>query len=65
VKLTSLALTIALATGSTACGGKQLTNRQVALGAVGIAAVVLIVIMLSTQCDEDNGNDCTFQKPSR
>jgi hypothetical protein len=46
-----LALVLALAT--TSCGpNKQLTNRQVALGVVGAAAIVGLVIVLSLQCNE-------------
>ena len=46
---------------SSGCAHQQLTNRQVAVGVIGAAAVVLIIVMLSTQCDQLDPNDCSFQ----
>lgn len=48
----SLALAAALSVGATGCGGKQLTNKQVATGVIAVAAVVGIVVLLSLQCNE-------------
>jgi hypothetical protein len=48
-----VALVTALALAGSGCGhNKQLTNRQVALGVVGAAAVVGLIILLSLQCNE-------------
>ncbi len=55
-----LLLIFALALGSAGCAHQQLTNRQIAYGVIGAAAVTLIVVMLVTQCD-DTGDDCNFQ----
>ena len=60
MKRIALPAVLALALGSAGCAHKQLTNRQVALGAVGIAAIVLLVVVMSTQCDNDF-EDCNFQ----
>ena len=59
VKLAPIVLTLALANAG--CGGKQLTNRQVAIGIGAAAAVVLLIYLLSTQCDEVDQNDCSFK----
>jgi hypothetical protein len=48
-----LALVTVLALGAGACGPKhQLTNKQVAMGVVGAAAVVGLILVLSLQCNE-------------
>jgi hypothetical protein len=47
-----LALVVALAHGSAGCAHKQLTNRQVATGAIAAVAVVGLIVLLSLQCDE-------------
>ena len=60
MKRIALPFLLALALGSSGCAGKQITNRQVAFAVVGAAAVVLIIVMLSTQCDNDL-DDCNFQ----
>lgn len=54
-------LILVLAFGWSGCAHYQLTNRQVAVGVVGAAAVTLIVFMLVTQCDDSDPNDCNFQ----
>lgn len=36
-------------------------SGAVASWAVAAGLIVLVLVMLSTQCDNDNGNDCTFQ----
>jgi hypothetical protein len=47
------ALLLSFATATAGCGqNKQLTNRQVAVGVVGAAAVVGLIILLSVQCNE-------------
>lgn len=47
-----LALVVALASASAGCAHKQLTNRQVAVGAVAAVAVIGLIVLLSLQCDE-------------
>jgi methionine-rich copper-binding protein CopC len=47
-----LALVLALANGATGCAHQQLTNRQVAAGAVTAAAVITLILLLSVQCNE-------------
>ena len=47
-----LALVLALAQPAAGCAGKQLTNRQVALGAISAAAVIGIIVLLSLQCND-------------
>jgi hypothetical protein len=46
------ALVLALALGTSGCAHKQLTNKQVAVGVVSVAAVVGLVILLSIQCND-------------
>jgi hypothetical protein len=42
------------------CAHKQLTNKQVAAGAVGVGAVVGILVLYSlvAECDQKNGGQC-------
>ncbi|MEO8706078.1 MAG: hypothetical protein ABI867_38975 [Kofleriaceae bacterium] len=48
-----LALVTALALSAGACGpNHQLTNKQVAVGVIGAAAIVGAILVLSLQCDE-------------
>jgi methionine-rich copper-binding protein CopC len=47
-----LALVLALAHGTAGCAHQQLTNRQVAAGAVTAAAVITLTLLLSVQCNE-------------
>lgn len=49
-----------LALLASACGGRQLTNRQVAGGAVGVAAVVGMLVLFSMvhDCEVRNGGTC-------
>ncbi len=47
----AIALALVLALGATGCA-RQLTNRQIATGAVSVLAVVGFVVLLSLQCNE-------------
>lgn len=51
---------LVLALLASACGGRQLTNRQVATGAVGVAAVVgfLVLMGMVHDCEQRNGGTC-------
>lgn len=57
-RIAALCVVIALATG--ACGGRQLTNRQVATGAVGAAALVgmLVLFGMVHDCEVRDGGTC-------
>ncbi len=54
------AVSLVLALGAGACGGRQLTNRQVAAGAVGTAAVVGMLVLFSMvhDCEQRYGGQC-------
>ena len=51
------AAVLALALTAGACGGRQLTNRQVAVGAVTAGVVVGVLVLIST-CDQRDGGFC-------
>jgi hypothetical protein len=63
VRIAALAVAVALLTS--ACGGRQLTNRQVATGAVGAAAVVGMVVLFGmvADCEERYGGQCADPDP--
>jgi hypothetical protein len=54
------ALGLALALAASGCGGRQLTNRQVAAGAVGGVAVLgaIVLVSLVTDCEARQGGTC-------
>jgi hypothetical protein len=54
------ALCVVLALCAGACGGRQLTNRQVATGAVGGAAIVGMLVLFSMvhDCEVRDGGTC-------
>ncbi len=54
------ALSLCLALASSACGGRQLTNKQVATGAVGAAAIVgmLVLFGMVHDCEVRYGGQC-------
>lgn len=45
------ALGLALALAGSGCGGRQLTNRQLAAGAVGVVAVLGVIVLVSLVSD--------------
>ena len=60
-----VALALALALSSAGCShnknsSHQLTNRQIAIGLVSVAAVVGFVVLLSLQCNELT-EDCSHR----
>lgn len=55
------ALALALALSPTGCAHQQLSNRQVAYGAVIAVVVVGLIVVMSRYCDEGNPNACRFQ----
>jgi hypothetical protein len=62
-KRAGLALALALAHGSAGCAHQQLTNADVALGAVVVAAVVGLMMLPSVPCDELR-SDCHHATPT-
>jgi hypothetical protein len=54
------ALCVVIALTTSACGGRQLTNKQVAQGAVGAAAIVGMLVLLGMvhDCDVRDGGRC-------
>jgi len=60
VRLAALVLSVATVAGSAGCGGRQLTNRQVAQGAVAVGAVVGLLVLYSMidDCARRYGGVC-------
>jgi len=58
MRLAAVATSLALL--GTACGGRQLTNRQLATGAVAAGAVVGMIVLysLAGNCEYRNGGTC-------
>jgi hypothetical protein len=59
-RLAALLVSLALFAGG--CHGqKQLTNKQLAAGAVGVGAVVgmLVLYSLAAECEHKNGGQCS------
>jgi len=58
MRLAAVATSLALV--CTACGGRQLTNRQLATGVVAVGAVVgmLALYSLAGHCQVQNGGTC-------
>lgn len=60
----ALALCVALAT-QPGCAHRQLTNQQVAAGAVGVVAVVGLLVLLGMASDCDRSGPCPKPPPSQ
>lgn len=57
-RLVAVLVAVLLAVATTSCGGKQVTNRQVATVAIGAGLVVIVVaaMALSASCNNCDNN---------